>query len=156
MYIKYRLIELVGVQHVQCTVQICELYTGLFLPRIIFVFQHMLTVSLCLEFAQTLLCLRRDNLRIGIHPVLNSSVDNEGKMGQNIPGANISLYTICDYFSVTAPQRLQSECSCKVNGGYIREMGTSRGTIPRKTPSYYPENDQARTRIQGVQATARS
>lgn len=34
-------------------------------------------------------------------------------------------------------------------------MGTSRGTIPRETPGYYPENDQARTRIQRVQVTTR-
>lgn len=43
-----------------------------------------------LEFAPTQMCLKRDIMRRGIRPVLNSLVDNEGESGENKMGAYIS------------------------------------------------------------------
>lgn len=37
-------------------------YTLLFSPSLIFILLHLQAVSLCLEFAQTQLCLKRDSL----------------------------------------------------------------------------------------------
>lgn len=65
------------------------LYTELFLPHVYFAHLNFQVVSPCLEFAQTVSCVERDNLR---H--LSLPTDNEGKRGENKIGANISPYTV--------------------------------------------------------------
>lgn len=62
-----------------------DLYTGLFLPCVIFTLLHLQIVSPSLEFDQTQLCFKR-------HWILVA--DNRGKRGENKSGANNSLYTI--------------------------------------------------------------
>lgn len=76
------------------------LYKSLFSPHVIFTLQHLQTLSSWLEFVQTQLCLKKDDIwDIGIHPVLNSPTGNEGKRGKNKMWVNISLYSI-QYFLV--------------------------------------------------------
>lgn len=70
------------------------LYTGLFLTRVIFALRHLHTVSPRLEFSQTKICLKRDNMSIEIRLVSNSPAENEGERSEKKTGVNISLYTV--------------------------------------------------------------
>lgn len=72
----------------------CILYTGLFLSHVSFSLLHLQTILPRLEFDQTKLCLKRNNLSQCSSPSLKLPKDKEGESSKNKTGENISLYTI--------------------------------------------------------------
>lgn len=74
-------------------------YTRLFSPRVVFALPHLQTVSTRFEFANTQLCIKKDNRRHWNSPteVFNSPAGYKGEGGGgDKTGATISLYTIDD------------------------------------------------------------
>lgn len=72
--------------HPMC--QLCTVY------RVIFAHLNLQTVSPRLEFTQTGLCFKRDNLRQWNWPSLKFALWQGGERGKNKTKANISLYTV--------------------------------------------------------------
>lgn len=63
------------------------LYTGLFTSLVIFALHHLHMVSPRLEFAQTKISLKRDNISIEIRLISNSPADNEGERSEKKNGS---------------------------------------------------------------------